>query len=171
MAVRSQARPAAIRNKYDEGAPLVQRATVTQKAGTMSANKREIRERLEARRQSLLSRYRSASDRLSDPADAEARYGEEPWVAHVLMRMTDVDLRTLESVVRALRRLDGGTYGICCTCDEPIEPARLAAIPEAAECVDCVRFADDTPSPWRMATGESTPLPRPHPRPASEPTA
>ncbi|HSR99575.1 MAG TPA: TraR/DksA family transcriptional regulator, partial [Kofleriaceae bacterium] len=97
--------------------------------------------------------------------------GEEPWVAHVLMKMTDVDLRTLESVVRALRRLDAGTYGICCTCDEAIEPARLAAIPEAAECVDCVRFADDTPSPWPMATGESAPLPRTYPRPASEPTA
>ena len=136
----------------------------------MSANKREIRERLEARRQSLLSRYRSTSER-TDRTEGDVALGEEPWVAHVLMKMTDVDLRTLESVVRALRRLDAGTYGICCTCDEAIEPARLAAIPEAAECVDCVRFADDTPSPWPIATGESTPLPRPFPRPASEPTA
>lgn len=133
----------------------------------MSANKRQIRDRLEARRQSLLSRYRSTSDR----TDEDAARGEEAWVAHVLMKMTDADLRTLESVVRALRRLDAGTYGMCCSCDEAIEPARLAALPEAAECVDCVRFADDTPSPWPMATGESTPLPRPYPRPASEPTA
>ena len=137
----------------------------------MSANKRQIRERLEARRQSLLSRYRSTSGRTDDRIEGGAALGEEAWVAHVLMKMTDVDLRTLESVVRALRRLDAGTYGICCSCDEAIEPARLAAIPEAAECVDCVRFADDTPSPWPMATGESTPLPRVHPRPASEPTA
>jgi RNA polymerase-binding transcription factor len=137
----------------------------------MSANKREIRERLEARRQSLLSRYRSTSARIDVRSEGDAAPREEPWVAHVLMKMTDADLRTLESVVRALRRLDAGTYGMCCTCDEPIEPARLAAIPEAAECVDCVRFADDTPSPWPMATGESTPLPRPYPRPASEPTA
>jgi DnaK suppressor protein len=150
----------------------VQRATdAPQEEGTMSANKREIRERLEARRQSLLSRYRSASDRTDERTGGDAAAGEEPWVAHVLMKMTDVDLRTLESVVRALRRLDAGTYGMCCTCDEAIEPARLAAIPEAAECVDCVRFADDTPSPWPMATGESAPLPRPYPRPASEPTA
>jgi DnaK suppressor protein len=133
-----------------------------------AANKREIRERLEARRQSLLSRYQSTSE---STGDAGRRPGEEPWVAHVLMKMTDVDLRTLESVVRALRRLDAGSYGICCSCDEPIEPARLTALPEAAECIDCVRFADDTPSPWPMATGETTPLPRSHPRAASEPTA
>jgi RNA polymerase-binding transcription factor DksA len=134
-----------------------------------AASKREIRERLEGRRLSLLSRYKTTSERSSD--DAAPRPGGNPWVAHVLMKMTDADLRTLESVVRALRRLDGGAYGICCTCDEPIEPARLAAIPEAAECVDCVRFADDTPNPWRMATGDHTPLPRTYPRPASEPTA
>ena len=133
-----------------------------------AANRREIRDRLEARRQSLLSRYKRTPERAED-GGAPPR-GDEPWVAHVLMRMTAADLRTLEGVVRALRRLDGGTYGLCCTCDEPIEPARLAAIPEAAECVDCVRFADDTPSPWPMATGESTPLPRTYPRAASEPT-
>jgi RNA polymerase-binding transcription factor DksA len=134
-----------------------------------AANKRQTRDRLEARRQSLLSRYERTPERTED--DAAPRHVEGPWIAHVLMKMTDADLRTLEGVVRALRRLDGGTYGICCTCDEPIQPARLAAIPEAAECVDCVRFADDSPIPWPMATRESTPLPRAHPRPASEPTA
>lgn len=133
-----------------------------------AANKREIHERLEARRQSLLSRYQSTSE---SAGVSRRRHGDEPRVAHVLMKMTDVDLRTLESVLRALRRLDAGTYGTCCSCDEPIEPARLTAIPEAAECIDCVRFADDTPSPWPMATGEGTSLPRLYPRPASEPTA
>ena len=137
----------------------------------MSANKREIRDRLEARRQSLLSRYRNTSDRTDPTEHAGAGHGEEPWIAHVLMKMTDVDLRTLDNVLRALRRLDAGGYGVCLSCDEPIEPARLAAIPEAAECIDCVRFADDAPSRWPMATGESTPLPRPYRRPASEPTA
>lgn len=136
---------------------------------TKSANTRAIRERLEARRKSLLSRYRSAVERSDGvAAPGRPRDDDEPWAAHVLLQMTDVDLRTLDCVVRALRRLDDGTYGICTSCDEPIEPARLAALPEAAECVDCVRFADETPMHW---TASPEVRPRRHVRPASEPTA
>jgi DnaK suppressor protein len=135
------------------------------------ANKREIRERLEARRSSLLSRYGSTVERPGGDLarQAPAHHDDEPWAAHVLMKMTEVDLRTLERVVRALRRLDAGTYGLCAWCDESIEPARLAALPEAAECVDCVRFADETPS-WRTVPGGEGRLRRAA-RPASEPTA
>jgi DnaK suppressor protein len=138
---------------------------------TKSANTRAIRERLEARRRSLLSRYRSAAERSSDEVAATGRPREddEPWAAHVLLQMTDVDLRTLDCVVRALRRLDEGTYGVCTSCDELIEPARLAALPEAAECVDCVRFTDETPAKWVASPAEARP--RRAVRPASEPTA
>ena len=38
---------------------------------------------------------------------------------------------------RALKRIEAGEYGICTTCDHPIAPARLAAIPEADLCVGC----------------------------------
>ena len=137
---------------------------------TKSANTRAIRERLETRRKSLLSRYRNAVERSDGAAGpGRPRDDEEPWAAHVLLQMTDVDLRTLDCVVRALRRLDDGTYGVCTSCDERIEPARLAALPEAAECVDCVRFADETPLQWPTAPEEARP--RRHVRPASEPTA
>ncbi len=139
---------------------------------TRSASTRAIRERLEARRKSLLSRYGRAVERSSDGVAATGRPrddDDEPWAAHVLLQMTDVDLRTLDCVVRALRRLDDGRYGICTSCDERIEPARLAALPEAAECVDCVRFADETPMQWAASPEEARP--RRVMRPASEPTA
>jgi DnaK suppressor protein len=134
------------------------------------ASKRQIRERLEARRRSLLSRYESALGRASEvlATPDHQRGAAEPW-QHVVTRMTDVDLGTLESVVGAIRRLDAGTYGICAACDEPIEPARLEALPEAAECVDCVRFADDTPPRWTVSVGDGGAR-RPV-RPASEPSA
>lgn len=139
---------------------------------TKSANTRAIHERLETRRKSLLSRYRGVGERSGDDLAAPARPrtdDDEPWAAHVLLKMTDVDLRTLDCVVRALRRLDAGTYGICTSCDEPIEPARLAALPEAAECVDCVRFADETLPQWTASPEEARP--RRFVRPASEPAA
>ncbi len=38
---------------------------------------------------------------------------------------------------RALQRIDGGRYGRCTSCSEPIAPARLRAIPEAERCSTC----------------------------------
>jgi RNA polymerase-binding protein DksA len=45
----------------------------------------------------------------------------------------------LAEIDRALRRIEGGTYGICRTCGRPISPERLEAIPYADQCIDCKR--------------------------------
>jgi len=45
--------------------------------------------------------------------------------------------RTLESVDAALKRLAAGTYGHCEACGNPIDRARLEALPYAARCVKC----------------------------------
>jgi len=47
--------------------------------------------------------------------------------------------RTLESVEAALKRLEHGTYGLCETCGQPIDRARLETLPYAARCVACQR--------------------------------
>ncbi|WP_395688639.1 TraR/DksA family transcriptional regulator [Caenimonas koreensis] len=43
----------------------------------------------------------------------------------------------LAQVQAAYARLREGTYGTCQDCGEPIEPARLLALPEAAFCTSC----------------------------------
>ena len=45
--------------------------------------------------------------------------------------------RLLYEVEQALSRLQAGTYGACQACDEPIDQARLKAIPYTRYCVDC----------------------------------
>jgi len=45
----------------------------------------------------------------------------------------------LQDVVRALAKLDDGTYGVCDACGGPIEPERLEAIPWATRCLTCAR--------------------------------
>lgn len=45
----------------------------------------------------------------------------------------------LAEVAAAVERLADGTYGVCTTCHEPIDPARLAARPTARTCVEHVR--------------------------------
>jgi RNA polymerase-binding transcription factor DksA len=46
-------------------------------------------------------------------------------------------LDTLVQVEHALQKLDEGTYGLCDSCEQPINPARLEALPLAALCVNC----------------------------------
>lgn len=43
----------------------------------------------------------------------------------------------LSKVARALEKIEQGTYGICESCGEPIEPARLKALPHVLLCVKC----------------------------------
>ncbi len=41
----------------------------------------------------------------------------------------------LDDVERALAKIDDGNYGLCETCEEPIAPARLEAMPASRYCV------------------------------------
>ena len=46
---------------------------------------------------------------------------------------------TLKQVEKALARFSEGTYGICQVCDQPIDPARLKALPHTPNCLECQR--------------------------------
>jgi RNA polymerase-binding protein DksA len=43
----------------------------------------------------------------------------------------------LIALVRALAKIESGTYGICERCGQPIAPERLEALPWATLCIDC----------------------------------
>jgi DnaK suppressor protein len=43
----------------------------------------------------------------------------------------------LRDVERALAKIDGGTYGMCERCGDPIAAERLEALPWAVLCIDC----------------------------------
>ncbi len=43
----------------------------------------------------------------------------------------------LASVEHALHKFEEGTYGLCDSCGQPIDPNRLEALPQASLCVDC----------------------------------
>ena len=143
---------------------------------TEPADIQTVREQLMARRASLLSRYQGALDRADEelavpahelvdlaapPFGGAAARGQAPVVdlaanrsdAQLLTVLSDADARILEDVAAAIGRLDNGSYGYCAACEEPIDPARLRALPEAAECVECVRFAEDTPPRFIMSIG------------------
>jgi RNA polymerase-binding protein DksA len=58
----------------------------------------------------------------------------------------------INRLTAALQRLDEGHYGICERCGQPIQPARLRALPEAALCRDCQEGVERIAGPVRRTT-------------------
>ena len=56
----------------------------------------------------------------------------------------DRESKLLQSVLRALNRIEDGRYGVCLHCDAAINPKRLGAVPWAEHCLRCQEAAD-----WR----------------------
>lgn len=73
---------------------------------------------------------REFSDGFADAAAATAERTE-------LLGLVDSLTNQLEEIDAALARIDAGTYGICASCGEEINPARLEARPSSILCVDC----------------------------------
>jgi len=57
----------------------------------------------------------------------------------------------LSQVLAARRRLDGGSYGTCLECGDPIEEARLLALPSTSLCTSCQTLREQLPA-WRHRT-------------------
>jgi len=54
----------------------------------------------------------------------------------------------LAEVEHALNKFEQGTYGLCDSCGQPIDPARLEALPHANLCLSCkAKYAKGKSSP------------------------
>lgn len=71
-----------------------------------------------------------------DPQDFEERATEMEGdeVLEDLGLAAQTEITQIES---ALARIADGTYGECVTCGGEIPPARLEAVPHAAQCIKC----------------------------------
>ena len=103
-----------------------------------------VREALERRRAELQQRLGV----LTRPPERGAGLGFGKRVGdgttEAVSRLTDVGVAdslqaTEERVLRALSKLDEGSYGTCDACGEPIPAARLTAVPESVLCMACAR--------------------------------
>jgi DnaK suppressor protein len=55
----------------------------------------------------------------------------------VLEGLDEMALGEVRRIREALGRLEGGRYGVCARCGQPIGAARLMAVPTAVTCVAC----------------------------------
>ncbi|MFH1631568.1 MAG: TraR/DksA C4-type zinc finger protein [bacterium] len=68
-----------------------------------------------------------------------AEFNEQP--SRALQGRLKVKILGVERVIKAIQT-GQYEYGVCMTCREPISPRRLAAIPEATECIQCAQASD-----------------------------
>ena len=100
-----------------------------------------IRERLTARREELrqrLERVSADQRRAAEPLSADApdriSQTENDEVVDEIGSSAHAELAAIDW---ALRRLEAGRYGLCESCEHPIEAIRLAVVPHASRCVRC----------------------------------
>lgn len=84
----------------------------------------------------LLHRIEGDLEATPNP-DAEERATEREN-DEVLEEIGNTGLGELAAIDAALDRIEAGTFGICPKCGNPISPARLAAVPHAALCEECI---------------------------------
>jgi DnaK suppressor protein len=96
--------------------------------------------RLERERQTTVEKLehlridlRNSAERSADETDTDA-YEREKTLA--LVQSLE---RKLESLDRAMQLAQRGNYGICESCGDRIDPARLEILPQATLCLKCQR--------------------------------
>jgi DnaK suppressor protein len=111
----------------------------------MNVNLNLLRSRLESERKRLTEELEQLKSSVR-PAD-ERREGspfgkreEEATESFELERRLTLEKSMrdqLAAVEHALQKFEDGTYGLCDSCGQPIDPARLEALPQASLCLNC----------------------------------
>jgi DnaK suppressor protein len=81
----------------------------------------------------VLESCAKTSDNFSDTLDKANFQSEMDFTFSRLLR----DGSNRENILRALQKIDEGSYGICEVCEEEISSKRLKAIPYARNCITC----------------------------------
>lgn len=97
----------------------------------------------------LLLERRAGLEQRRERVERDAGHRNDPLVSdfsdQAIQRQNDQTLAAigaaaeleLAGIDAALERIEQGLYGACQACGEPIEPARLQAVPYAVLCADC----------------------------------
>ncbi len=105
----------------------------------------EVRQELEAEANGLREDISSAEsqiaarlgDAVGDAGDDSADAGAKTFQREHELALTENARELLAQTERVLAKIEGGSYGVCESCDEPIGKARLQAFPRATLCVAC----------------------------------
>jgi DnaK suppressor protein len=118
-------------------------------------------------RKVLLEKRKNVMAGLGMKFDTLAKMGrvaeeDQAQISHdefISLRLNSLDYVQLKMIEEALDRIEAGDYGTCLSCEEPIPPKRLEALPWAKHCVTCQesigRMQDDSPATKPHAGAEN----------------
>ncbi len=90
-------------------------------------------ELLNSTRQMLKEEAQHSADDLADETDLAVSGVNQ----NLTLRLRDRERVLLLKIESALSKIEKGSYGVCDTCEEDIEPRRLEARPVANMCIAC----------------------------------
>ena len=99
----------------------------------------EIRRQLNTRKieleQDMVQSYseKFSDDQVQDPGDQALTSTMESLRSSI----QDTRIDEFNRIVKALKMIDEGTYGICVDCELPISERRLKMYPDATRCLAC----------------------------------
>ena len=102
-----------------------------------------IIEKLEKERAQITQELLDFREALKAKVDADLGEGDPQLVERdrTIARIQECE-RQLRALDRTLEQARQGRYGICEQCHNPIDPARLEAVPDTTLCIDCKRILE-----------------------------
>ena len=89
-----------------------------------------------------MSRERFSDDQVQDPGDQTLTSTMES----LHLSLQDAQLQEYHRIVRALEKINDGTYGLCSDCGSEISPKRLKSYPNASRCLACQEAFEEASS-------------------------
>lgn len=98
-----------------------------------------LRTQLAERLAALVARAQRVENALMQPMSADSEdHASEAEDDDALESEDSMVMREIASVRAAIERFDAGHYGNCVSCGGAISDARLAAVPDATLCTECM---------------------------------
>ena len=99
----------------------------------------KLREQFEARITELVNQTKEIDAELRETPNPDFEENAvETEGDEVLEGLGQFALEEIQQLKLAIQRIDNGIYGDCAECGEPICKDRLAAVPHATKCMDCL---------------------------------
>ena len=112
---------------------------------TKSRNLAEIKQALITRRDALAEQLQKIStekitdDQVQDPGDQALTSTME----NLRSSLQDSELKEFKRIVRAIEKIEDGSYGVCIDCGGEVSQKRLDSYPNAARCLVCQEAFED----------------------------
>ena len=125
----------------DKPRPESDKRKASDTSGLSAAQRETLKSLLETNRRQLLAQY--GTDGTHDKQSPFTSGRERDEELHVLedaeinVELHEHAKQELVLIDAALKRLEFGSYGVCCDCDNAIGFPRLEAYPMARRCITC----------------------------------